>query len=182
MLFRCIDIVRARDEVDDLVGARAGCEDEPVSPRTARKQVVAAPADQVIGAVAAIEFVGAAGPRRGLLPTVAIEPVVAVAALQRVGAAPGAVLHHITVADQYVVARAASQPVARSEEHTSELQSLMRISYAVFCLKKKKTKNQNTIKNEKIVSNQYQVQHKINSKKIYYNVDKIIIDLHDTTL
>src|SRR3546814_7197242 len=29
--------------------------------------------------------------------------------------------------------------VARSEEHTSELQSLMRISYAVFCLKKKKT-------------------------------------------
>src|SRR3546814_3869852 len=32
----------------------------------------------------------------------------------------------------------------RSEEHTSELQSLMRISYAVFCLKKKKTYNQNT--------------------------------------
>src|SRR3546814_6645920 len=31
---------------------------------------------------------------------------------------------------------------ARSEEHTSELQSLMRISYAVFCLKKKKTHTQ----------------------------------------
>src|SRR3546814_5256365 len=30
-----------------------------------------------------------------------------------------------------------SGPTARSEEHTSELQSLMRISYAVFCLKKK---------------------------------------------
>src|SRR3546814_3690452 len=29
-------------------------------------------------------------------------------------------------------------PMVRSEEHTSELQSLMRISYAVFCLKKKK--------------------------------------------
>src|SRR3546814_2572018 len=29
-------------------------------------------------------------------------------------------------------------PLGRSEEHTSELQSLMRISYAVFCLKKKK--------------------------------------------
>src|SRR3546814_7002730 len=29
-------------------------------------------------------------------------------------------------------------PFPRSEEHTSELQSLMRISYAVFCLKKKK--------------------------------------------
>src|SRR3546814_4671462 len=32
--------------------------------------------------------------------------------------------------------------VVRSEEHTSELQSLMRISYAVFCLKKKKYQNQ----------------------------------------
>src|SRR3546814_9588175 len=31
----------------------------------------------------------------------------------------------------------------RSEEHTSELQSLMRISYAVFCLKKKKTRTHN---------------------------------------
>src|SRR3546814_6767306 len=31
-------------------------------------------------------------------------------------------------------------PKKRSEEHTSELQSLMRISYAVFCLKKKKRK------------------------------------------
>src|SRR3546814_9321725 len=30
-----------------------------------------------------------------------------------------------------------SEPGSRSEEHTSELQSLMRISYAVFCLKKK---------------------------------------------
>src|SRR3546814_1672653 len=33
----------------------------------------------------------------------------------------------------------------RSEEHTSELQSLMRISYAVFCLKKKKHTHKNTI-------------------------------------
>src|SRR3546814_9394681 len=33
---------------------------------------------------------------------------------------------------------AASMQGVRSEEHTSELQSLMRISYAVFCLKKKK--------------------------------------------
>src|SRR3546814_2703786 len=34
-----------------------------------------------------------------------------------------------------------SRDRCRSEEHTSELQSLMRISYAVFCLKKKKSKN-----------------------------------------
>src|SRR3546814_4868738 len=45
-------------------------------------------------------------------------------------------------------ARVLAAPVrrhpARSEEHTSELQSLMRISYAVFCLKKKKKKNKTT--------------------------------------
>src|SRR3546814_2115297 len=37
-----------------------------------------------------------------------------------------------------------SSPLVRSEEHTSELQSLMRISYAVFCLKKKKQKYRKT--------------------------------------
>src|SRR3546814_6709518 len=40
----------------------------------------------------------------------------------------------------------------RSEEHTSELQSLMRISYAVFCLKKKKSQK----KNRTIKSSEYQ--------------------------
>src|SRR3546814_3720943 len=44
----------------------------------------------------------------------------------------------------FVAPRALEQPGARSEEHTSELQSLMRISYAVFCLKKKTTSNQTT--------------------------------------
>src|SRR3546814_6792189 len=37
--------------------------------------------------------------------------------------------------------RSVSGGESRSEEHTSELQSLMRISYAVFCLKKKRKKN-----------------------------------------
>src|SRR3546814_5116951 len=37
------------------------------------------------------------------------------------------------------------RPVSRSEEHTSELQSLMRISYAVFCLKKQNTHITHTI-------------------------------------
>src|SRR3546814_10759962 len=36
-----------------------------------------------------------------------------------------------------------SRDALRSEEHTSELQSLMRISYAVFCLKKKTQQNKN---------------------------------------
>src|SRR3546814_3827731 len=50
-------------------------------------------------------------------------------------------LHHVLL-------RTASR--MRSEEHTSELQSLMRISYAVFCLKKKKTTTQqNTFMNNK---------------------------------
>src|SRR3546814_1500232 len=41
--------------------------------------------------------------------------------------------------------RGAGARGARSEEHTSELQSLMRISYAVFCLTKKKKDNQTNI-------------------------------------
>src|SRR3546814_1835607 len=40
------------------------------------------------------------------------------------------------------------EPVERSEEHTSELQSLMRISYAVFCLKK--TKENNKYKTQRV--------------------------------
>src|SRR3546814_2940828 len=44
--------------------------------------------------------------------------------------------------DQKCAAADARALRLRSEEHTSELQSLMRISYAVFCLKKKKKKQQ----------------------------------------
>src|SRR3546814_2385988 len=54
------------------------------------------------------------------------------------------------LADDIVVLHISkAHATSRSEEHTSELQSLMRISYAVFCLKKKKKdikmKNNNTI-------------------------------------
>src|SRR3546814_1553955 len=44
----------------------------------------------------------------------------------------------------------------RSEEHTSELQSLMRISYAVFCLKKKKNKQQHKKKKDNATSRKTQ--------------------------
>src|SRR3546814_5723122 len=44
--------------------------------------------------------------------------------------------------DFLIVDLALAQAGARSEEHTSELQSLMRISYAVFCLKKNTTTSQ----------------------------------------
>src|SRR3546814_9742739 len=43
-------------------------------------------------------------------------------------------------------AAAAVRPPDRSEEHTSELQSLMRISYAVFCLKKKTNQKTNFVR------------------------------------
>src|SRR3546814_5531534 len=43
---------------------------------------------------------------------------------------------------------------SRSEEHTSELQSLMRISYAVFCLKKKKNTTKYQTYNSKPTTNQ----------------------------
>src|SRR3546814_9168717 len=46
---------------------------------------------------------------------------------------------------------------ARSEEHTSELQSLMRISYAVFCLKKKKKRTQ---KDDTTSNNTYTIIHR----------------------
>src|SRR3546814_7444934 len=48
--------------------------------------------------------------------------------------------HQLAVYLGRLPAQAAFPPL-RSEEHTSELQSLMRISYAVFCLKKKTTKH-----------------------------------------
>src|SRR3546814_3393545 len=44
------------------------------------------------------------------------------------------------------VERGCPLPEKRSEEHTSELQSLMRISYAVFCLKKNNSKKTHTMK------------------------------------
>src|SRR3546814_4409765 len=48
--------------------------------------------------------------------------------------------------------------IRRSEEHTSELQSLMRISYAVFCLKKKTTKSNHTKTNYHAVTD-IQIRH-----------------------
>src|SRR3546814_8362059 len=58
----------------------------------------------------------------------------------------------------------------RSEEHTSELQSLMRISYAVFCLKKKK-KNNHTYNTHKHY-NQAQKSHKTTYMQHTYSITK----------
>src|SRR3546814_3181731 len=51
--------------------------------------------------------------------------------------ASGASLRSAAARAARICARRARRTASRSEEHTSELQSLMRISYAVFCLKKK---------------------------------------------
>src|SRR3546814_7055978 len=45
-------------------------------------------------------------------------------------------------------------PASRSEEHTSELQSLMRISYAVFCLKNKTTTTSQTVQKQQKLQTQ----------------------------
>src|SRR3546814_7368860 len=74
-----------------------------------------------------------------------------------VGGVHGPALRHreggqgVRAGDDPVVHRARRARTPRSEEHTSELQSLMRISYAVFCLNKKK--NKLTITNAKLLSN-----------------------------
>src|SRR3546814_9239322 len=74
--------------------------------------------------------------------------LIGVAAIALIGAGAGAGIyfgalqaHEAKPEDKYpkLVLRSDDD---RSEEHTSELQSLMRISYAVFCLKKKKTDKQ----------------------------------------
>src|SRR3546814_7900754 len=59
--------------------------------------------------------------------------------------------------------RGSSRCRPRSEEHTSELQSLMRISYAVFCLKKKKKQHRTTTKTCVKVYKDRETQNKRNS-------------------
>src|SRR3546814_3456349 len=74
-------------------------------------------------------------PRTGQIPVRARPAKPAVAATWHHRGMSDALPAGSTLADAVAMPR-----VDRSEEHTSELQSLMRISYAVFCLKKKKTK------------------------------------------
>src|SRR3546814_8591443 len=61
----------------------------------------------------------------------------------RQGRKPFSSMKYLTLGlTKRLLMREDSKKMIRSEEHTSELQSLMRISYAVFCLKKKTTKQQ----------------------------------------
>src|SRR3546814_4494469 len=85
------------------------------------------------------DLVGDARAHEGVLMAVAVEDqqLVAVARRQLLQAVEA---EDVGVGEDAVVTPGHEQH-RRSEEHTSELQSLMRISYAVFCLKKKKTKH-----------------------------------------
>src|SRR3546814_10532838 len=76
------------------------------------------------------------GPRRAAVPQLQCFPGAGVFRARQRNA--GGALGQAGVA--LGAARGLQVPVGRSEEHTSELQSLMRISYAVFCLKKQNTK------------------------------------------
>src|SRR3546814_8331560 len=60
----------------------------------------------------------------------------------------------------------------RSEEHTSELQSLMRISYAVFCLKKKKQRKNNVYRQEKTGT----ILDMCKTQEYNINIQKLIMD------
>src|SRR3546814_4198190 len=77
--------------------------------------------------------------------------------MDKAGIAPGMTVADIGAGQGYYTVRLANRvgaegrvlaedivPQVRSEEHTSELQSLMRISYAVFCLKKKNNTQKDT--------------------------------------
>src|SRR3546814_6668891 len=64
---------------------------------------------------------------------------------RRFGALAQIVRQPLPTEGLHIVGTQALRPMGRSEEHTSELQSLMRISYAVFCLKKKKKKTEHDI-------------------------------------
>src|SRR3546814_1102867 len=106
---------------------------------------------------------GARGRARGWFPgadhgTAAVQPAAPRAGRGRIRTALRRLRHGhddlvaagLRPADRQVQRRRAGRLAHRSEEHTSELQSLMRISYAVFCLKKKKqTTDTNSICNDK---------------------------------
>src|SRR3546814_6839895 len=82
------------------------------------------------------------------------------ARMQHVGGGQAVALEQVGAADAVMFGQAPDRIAARhhvgarrSEEHTSELQSLMRISYAVFCLKKKKTNTKKNTYNDRNTEN-----------------------------
>src|SRR3546814_7093923 len=67
-----------------------------------------------------------------------MEPYAPIMVFQRLSAWQALAMPLLVASMVVLLLTVLAWPISRSEEHTSELQSLMRISYAVFCLKKKK--------------------------------------------
>src|SRR3546814_4720840 len=92
--------------------------------------------------------IGAANPAAGVMATrPATAPVIAPSSDGLPLATRSTSVHDTAaaaVATKVLTKATAATPLAKSEEHTSELQSLMRISYAVFCLKKKTKQKHST--------------------------------------
>src|SRR3546814_8932624 len=86
--------------------------------------------------------VGAATPQLPIATNLIPAPVAAEASLtaQKMPGVDAAQIGATVLGEPDADISGAAPDITRSEEHTSELQSLMRISYAVFCLKKKKNK------------------------------------------
>src|SRR3546814_9124223 len=99
---------------------------------------------------------------------------VMIAAVVALGLSGCATMQGLTPCEKAILAKYAADKIidsvcplaSRSEEHTSELQSLMRISYAVFCLKK----NNNT--NDQL---KYDTEHTVNNEKNTITTSKTIV-------
>src|SRR3546814_6382279 len=88
---------------------------------------------------ALVRFAGGVEPRAQTHPAHALPPGARAARDRRRGAVGRGAARRLASRRPARPDAAVARCRGRSEEHTSELQSLMRISYAVFCLKKKKT-------------------------------------------
>src|SRR3546814_1839287 len=93
------------------------------------------PIAAALSGTALLMALGACGQREDLKPVADQAPPVT-----PIGATRPPTNEELTTPDAQAVPARSDELLKGSEEHTSELQSLMRISYAVFCLKKKKYK------------------------------------------
>src|SRR3546814_4236616 len=94
-----------------------------------------------------------------------VEDVVEADDLAAVAAVVGGAGHRVCLEHAALEDRLRVRRLDRSEEHTSELQSLMRISYAVFCLKKKNCANNVEANHTRMKKNQTLKRHRNCSNK-----------------
>src|SRR3546814_4095612 len=111
-----------------LPAAEAGILPVPASRRTRDRVTILVAEDEIITRSTLAQFLRAAG-HAVIEANSADEAAAVLHSTQRVD---------LVITDLEMPGRLDGVDLIRSEEHTSELQSLMRISYAVFCLKKKK--------------------------------------------